>query len=339
MKNNTLNVACVGCGRHMKNTLAPLLSQIKGVEVILCIDLEIDRAKEIASVVGAKHISANHQDIDKHPIDAVIVALPPNTSGGVINYLLQKSIPVYIEKPIASTSKECSKLELIASQKNNIIQVGFNFCFADSVNNFKAIFSKNIKNISNLEIEFLSRRPIGAEWGNEDIIGSWLLHNGVHALDLCAYLNPSRIVSAKAELEQEGECYLMRAVLKHQSGQNTTLKLGNLTDKFIFSLKAEADNKVISMPDLQNLYILNSSTHEILEHIPSTSDENVVGDKTGHIGSVKNFLNAVREGKTTEPNATAAKNAAVLGEMFLESIKRQSSEINFEEFYNDVICS
>ena len=152
----------------------------------------------------------------------------------------------------------------------------------------------------------------------------------MHALDLCMHINHSPIVSGSAAVKMDGERYIMNAKVIHETGQCTFFKLGNLTDKFSIALKAIAVDKTISMPDLLNVYNVNTSTNDVLSHTSSSANTNLVGDKTGHIQSLNTFFNAVTNNRLSLPNLTDAKNAALLSELFLVSLENRSKEIVFD---------
>ena len=136
MDSKIVKIACLGCGRHMKKTLAPILSTMNTIDVVVCVDVNIDRAIEIASTLNAKY-TGDYKEIERYSIDAAVTALTPDTNKEIIDFLMQRGIPIYIEKPVASSSNECEIIELNHHNKMYPIQVGFNFRFSESIKTFK----------------------------------------------------------------------------------------------------------------------------------------------------------------------------------------------------------
>jgi len=317
-----IRTACIGCGRHMKDTLAPVLCSSPNIIVKYCIDLNIDRAKNIAKILNANEFFYKLDLLNKNSIDAAILALTPDNSKNEVEYVLKNRIPAYIEKPVASDSKQIEFYEELRAKYDSKVQVGFNFRFSDGVTEIKKAIGDSKNKLKEMRIQFLSRKPIGPEWGYNDPVGAWLLHNGIHALDLCKFLNNSPIIFVDGKLHMDGERFLIYATFKHNSGSITNLFLGNLTQKFKISIEASLiDDTIIKMKNLNQIMICRPDIEEEERTLCTEKEFTEIGKSTGHISSIENFFEAILKNTTMEPNLNDAIEAAKVGEILLKKVK------------------
>lgn len=89
-------------------------------------------------------------EITKDNVDGVIICTPATTHLAVGREILQKGIPCLIEKPLATTQKECQELIDIAAQNNVVLMVGHNTNYDSSVIMLKELAQKPIKSIEGI---------------------------------------------------------------------------------------------------------------------------------------------------------------------------------------------
>ena len=70
-------------------------------------------------------------------LDAVHVLLPPDLHARAAPALIERSLHVLLEKPMAITAKECSELIEQAAARGIMIGVNHNFLFAPAYENLK----------------------------------------------------------------------------------------------------------------------------------------------------------------------------------------------------------
>jgi len=119
--NRILRVAVIGAG-HMGRHHARIYGELKGCELVAVVDKDTERARVIASQHGGKPFSS----IAEVPgsLDAVTVAVPTVYHAEVAVPLMERSIAVLVEKPLAPDSRSARQL-LDASRKHDcLLQVG-----------------------------------------------------------------------------------------------------------------------------------------------------------------------------------------------------------------------
>ncbi len=104
-----------------------LTQQIPGASLQFVCDADHARAKAVADLCGAVHVSSDPLEViaDKQ-VDAVLIASPDHTHAYLSKACIHARKPVLCEKPLSQNSQEC--LEVIAAEvKGGIrfVQIGF----------------------------------------------------------------------------------------------------------------------------------------------------------------------------------------------------------------------
>lgn len=125
MKSEAFGVIIIGAGAisraaHVPAVLASPLAKLVGV-----IDPDIERAKALCNVYGVNaSVAADVEQLDS-PFDGAIVAAPNNLHAPISKSLVEKGIPVLVEKPIATTVAAARELVALAESKNVVVAVGY----------------------------------------------------------------------------------------------------------------------------------------------------------------------------------------------------------------------
>lgn len=316
-KQPIVRVALFGCGRHARDCLVPVLSSLPFVKIAAYIDSVIEKAETLAGTKAVCHQTATAEVLES--IDAAIVAVPPDSAEGILKALMDLGIPTYIEKPVASSSALIQNL--IGHSDRGFVQVGFNYRYAPLVERLKNYLATPNRQ-RHLIIGYESRQPCGPEWGNPDPVASWLLHNGIHALDLCAWLQDSAVHTVSGEIGWHGDRYLLNVEVLHSWGAQTSLRLGNATRQFHLSISVrEAHERSFNLQALTQLSIkdLTRGEESTLHAHPGHSKHAI----RGHEASLRAFFNAIEHPTQNHPGLMAAKNAAELGEQILRNLSLQ----------------
>lgn len=116
-----LRVAVVGVG-HLGRFHARIFRDLEDAELVCVVDADGERADEVAREVGCCSCS----DVRELPqdIDAVTVAVPTSLHARVAIPLLERGIPVLVEKPLASNLEEADALIAAAERGDTSLAVG-----------------------------------------------------------------------------------------------------------------------------------------------------------------------------------------------------------------------
>jgi predicted dehydrogenase len=116
-----LRVAVVGVG-HLGRHHARILSALDGASLVAVVDVNRERAEQVASSVGARALL----DVGEleGQVDAVTVAVPTEAHVQVALPLLRQGIAVLVEKPLARSSREADTLIAAAASSGATLAVG-----------------------------------------------------------------------------------------------------------------------------------------------------------------------------------------------------------------------
>lgn len=120
-------------------------------------------------------------------VDAVVIATPTKSHFQLAKMFLEKSIPVLVEKPIASTVKEAEELIELAIQNDTVFMVGH-------IERFNSVVMSLPQFIENpFHFEFRRISPFSARV-RESIVTDLMIHD----LELLCHLNPFEIKKIQA---------------------------------------------------------------------------------------------------------------------------------------------
>ncbi len=146
MKGNVMekiNIAVVGCGYWGPNLTRNFI-QIQDCEVKACCDLDDTKLNRIQALYPAINTTRNLNDVlMDEDIDAVAIATPVYTHAELARRCFQHHKHVFVEKPMASSSKECIELVELAENNNRVLMVGHTFEYTASVNKIKEIIQSD----------------------------------------------------------------------------------------------------------------------------------------------------------------------------------------------------
>jgi len=116
-----LRIAVVGTG-HLGRIHARLAANLPSLHLVAVVDSLASTREAVAAETGVRGVANHHELVGE--IDAAIVATPTTSHRQVASELMQAGIHTLIEKPMASSLKECEDLVQLARQQNLVLQVG-----------------------------------------------------------------------------------------------------------------------------------------------------------------------------------------------------------------------
>ncbi|MFN3699487.1 MAG: Gfo/Idh/MocA family oxidoreductase, partial [Dictyoglomus sp.] len=117
-----IKIGVVGVG-YLGQHHVRIFSEIPEVELVGIADINLKRAKEIASIYNVPFITDDYRDLlDK--VEAVSIVTPTKSHFQIAKDFLERGIHTFIEKPVTYNLEEAEILVEIASGKDLILQVG-----------------------------------------------------------------------------------------------------------------------------------------------------------------------------------------------------------------------
>jgi predicted dehydrogenase len=132
-KPNTAKVrlAVVGCGAVAQIHHLPAIAASDRVEAAVLVDADEKRARALAERFGVPEVSTDFQDLPGR-VDAAVVALPNSLHAPVSVELLRRGVHVLVEKPMATSVRECDEMIAAAAAGRAVLAVGLDFRFFDA---------------------------------------------------------------------------------------------------------------------------------------------------------------------------------------------------------------
>ncbi len=120
-----MKIAIIGLGGIAQKAYLPVFAEMENVEIHLYTRNSL-KLKQLSEKYRFPHI---HQSIDsliEAGIEAAFVHSSTASHPEIVRQLLEKQIPVYVDKPISDNIKETRALTALAKENNTLLMTGFN---------------------------------------------------------------------------------------------------------------------------------------------------------------------------------------------------------------------
>ena len=213
----SIRIALVGAGSMGANHVR-LLSQMDGVRLVGVVDVDLPRAERLAEGHGC--LSASRLEELGEPLDAVVIATPPETHLEMGLAAIELGMHLLVEKPLAVTSSDAEELRSAAERAGRVLAVGH-------VERFNPVCLDLPRFLSSPSFVQARRLSPYTENVREGVVRDMMIHD----LDLVLWIAGSlptevRAVSARTRSETED---LAVATLTFPSGviaQLTATRIG-----------------------------------------------------------------------------------------------------------------
>lgn len=121
MSDAPLKVAVVGVG-HLGTIHARIYSQYPGAELVGVVDPDIERARALGAELGCQAASAVSELTSE--LDCASVVVPTSAHAEVAVPLLERGVPLLVEKPLAENLGQADKILSAAEASGAILAVG-----------------------------------------------------------------------------------------------------------------------------------------------------------------------------------------------------------------------
>lgn len=151
-----MRFAVIGAGsigqRHCRNLLA------LGQQVVAW-DPDRERRREIAAIAGASAAESLRHALDA-ACDAALICAPPAEHVALARQALDAGLHLFVEKPIARSSREVPPLIEEATRRGKLIAVGMNLRFLPSLGRVAALLdAKRVGRVLSVQAEFGAYLP------------------------------------------------------------------------------------------------------------------------------------------------------------------------------------
>ena len=177
-----LKVGVIGCGYWGPNLIRNF-TQLSRSDVVRVADLEKARLKYIKGLYPNVETTMDYKDIIKDPeIDVVAVATPVHTHYKFASEALCEKIQVFVEKPMASSTKQAESLIDLAEKYQRKLMVGHTFIYTSAVRKMKEIIDSGELG----EIYYINSQRLNLGLFQQDINVIWDL--APHDISIILYI-------------------------------------------------------------------------------------------------------------------------------------------------------
>jgi predicted dehydrogenase len=132
-----VRIGQIGLGYWGPNLLRNFIA-LPDAEVTWLADLDTNRVAGTDLNSGGFHVTRSYRDLLGAPdVDAVVIATPAATHYQIAQEALDADKHVLVEKPLAMTVSECSKLTELAKERGRTLMVGHTFLYSATVRRLK----------------------------------------------------------------------------------------------------------------------------------------------------------------------------------------------------------
>jgi predicted dehydrogenase len=145
--------------------------------------------------------TTDHRDVVAHEdIDAVIVATPMGTHAALGTEVLEAGKHLFLEKPMATNSDDCRRLNELAARQNLKLMVGHTFLYAAAVRKIKELIEAG--ELGDIYYVNISRVNLGIFQQDANVVWDLAPHD-VAMLNHLFGADPVRVAA-------NGHCYVQR---------------------------------------------------------------------------------------------------------------------------------
>ncbi|MDO8432013.1 MAG: Gfo/Idh/MocA family oxidoreductase [Candidatus Binatus sp.] len=289
-----LRAAVIGAGR-LGTLHARKYAAIPGVTVAHVVDIDRDRAAQVAAEVGASPLT-DYREL-AGAVDLVTVASPGITHHEIASAMLSSGIDVLLEKPMATTLAEARQLADLASSGGRILQIGHLERFNPAVVRLHSL----VKNPRFVECHRLA--PFTERGTDVDVV----LDLMVHDLDVIMSVAPSEVAS----LEAVGVAILTdridlaNARIRFRSGLIANLVTSRVSARRERKIRFFQPDAYISVDyEARRIQIYRKSPPSPGSNFPTISAEQIdLAESDPLADEVRSFVDAVRTRATPAVSA------------------------------------
>lgn len=308
-----LRVGVVGVG-YLGQHHARIYSELPEVELIGVVDINKERAKEIAKRYGTVPFFDYRDLFGK--VDAVSIVVPTVLHRAIAGHFIEEGVNILIEKPVTTNLEEAKELMEMANRKRVILQVGHIERFNSAVIELSKIVDRPI---------FIDCCRMGP-YANRNMDVGVVLDLMIHDIDIVTSIVKSKVVKVHAFgypvfSKQED---IANTQLVFANGCIANLTASRITRKKIRRMEITQIDSFISIDYLEQELAVYKKTASLT---PQVLMEKPIIQKGEPLRlELEHFVRCVRNGEKPLVGLEEGKNALEIALMILEEMKRGQGE-------------
>jgi predicted dehydrogenase len=198
MGRTVVRVGQIGLGYWGPNLLRSLRS-LPHAQVVAVADLDERRLSEAAGGGQGTAVTRDYRELlARADVDAVIIAVPASLHARMVGEALEAGKHVFVEKPLAMTVAEATRVVALAEQRQRVLMVGHTFLYNAAVRRLKEYITSG--ELGDVFYLYAQRLNLGRV--RQDVNALW--NFGPHDVSILLYL----LDAAPHEVSARGFAYL-----------------------------------------------------------------------------------------------------------------------------------
>lgn len=324
-----LKAGVIGIGSMGQNH-ARIYSDLENVELAAISDLNAVCGEKLAKKYNCKFYKNFEEMLEKEKLAMVSLVTPTSTHEKIALKILEKKIPLLIEKPIASTVEEGKRIIEFAERNNAKLMIGHVERFNPAIIELsKRLDSNELGEIYKIDVQRIG--PFPPRINDVGVA----IDLAVHDLDIINFLFSPKIERIYAETEK-------RIHPSHEDSLNALLKFRKIIASININWLTPAKVRTFSVTGKKGMFEVNYLTQDLVFYenpgqyskydfgnIAMVVEGNVTKIKISKKEPLKSELEAfadfAKNGKDSPVSAKDGLNALFLAEKILESAENHKA--------------
>jgi len=333
MAEEKVRIAFVGCGGHANHSLYPVIHRINEIDLVAVVDRIEEKRLRVQRKFGALNAYAEVDEmLDKEQPDGVCIVGPPQMHYEVGMQVLDRGIPIFVEKPSAIDFDHAYRLAEAARNARTFGMTAFMKRFATAYEEAKAITNTpEFGTVSMVSVRYThGKYPL--IWGLEPEPLCCLVGNQCHAFDLARFFGGD-VTEVYAKLCDHGQgCFAFAVTLAFQSGAVGLLN-SNATDDPAWNIRETLNvSGLLCSVDVEDMIYLDYRRRERwssnlqrfpwrqgMYALPHAVAYGQGGQYLGYEGELRHFAICIRTGETPRSSLYDGSAALAIAEAIWES--------------------
>lgn len=120
-----MKIALIGLGGIAQKAYLPFITQIEGVEWVLC-TRNAEVLQGLATKYNVREYYSDYRQLVHAGVDAVMIHSATSSHKDIASFFLSQHIATFVDKPLVDNGHDCEDLYELAQRNNTPLYVGFN---------------------------------------------------------------------------------------------------------------------------------------------------------------------------------------------------------------------
>jgi myo-inositol 2-dehydrogenase/D-chiro-inositol 1-dehydrogenase len=180
-----MKIAFIGAGwvanRHLNQ-----LAKVKDLEVVGHVSPIAQELQTATNRWGGRGYKSVDDLLSNEKVDAAWITVPPAEHGGIELALIEKGIPIFVEKPLSADRATGEEIGQKIREKGVIAAVGYHWRAMDTIPEVKEFLIQNPARM--VLAAWHDSTPPPAWWQKQGTSGGQMVEQATHLFDLARYL-------------------------------------------------------------------------------------------------------------------------------------------------------